>query len=34
MGIHDGHRARMKKEFLEGGLSAFSDLRALELLLF
>lgn len=34
MGIHDGHRDRMKQEFLQGGLSAFSDVRALELLLF
>lgn len=34
MGTHDGHRDRMKQEFLQGGLSAFSDVRALELLLF
>lgn len=34
MSIHQGHRERVKKEFLEGGLSHFSDLRALELLLF
>ena len=34
MGIHDGHRERMKAEFLRGGLEAFSDHRALELLLF
>ena len=34
MGTHDGHRGRMKKEFLQGGLTAFSDVRALELLLF
>lgn len=32
--IHDGHRQRMKEEFLSGGLSSFSDHRALELLLF
>ena len=34
MGTHDGHRNRMKQEFLQGGLSAFSEVRALELLLF
>ena len=34
MGIHDGHRDRMKAEFLQGGLTSFSDPRALELLLF
>lgn len=34
MSIHQGHRERVKKEFLEGGLTHFSDLRALELLLF
>ncbi|MBR2490010.1 MAG: DNA repair protein RadC [Ruminiclostridium sp.] len=34
MGTHDGHRKRMKQEFLQGGLSAFSEVRALELLLF
>jgi len=34
MGTHDGHRKRMKEEFLQGGLTAFSDVRALELLLF
>ena len=32
--IHRGHRDRMKQEFLKGGLEAFSDVRALELLLF
>lgn len=32
--IHKGHRERMKQEFLKGGLEAFSDVRALELLLF
>ncbi len=31
---HEGHRLRMKQEFLRGGLAAFSDVRALELLLF
>lgn len=32
--IHKGHRDRMKQEFLKGGLESFSDVRALELLLF
>jgi DNA repair protein RadC len=34
MSIHKGHRERVKQEFLRGGLEHFSDLRALELLLF
>jgi DNA repair protein RadC len=34
MSIHKGHRQRVKQEFLRGGLEHFSDLRALELLLF
>ena len=34
MGIHDGHRERMKKRFAEGGLSGFDDINALEMLLF
>ena len=34
MSIHNGHRERVKQEFLCGGLEHFSDLRALELLLF
>lgn len=34
MSEHRGHRARTKKEFLNAGLDGFSDLRALELLLF
>lgn len=34
MSIHDGHRDRMKREFLDGGLEHFSEPRALELLLF
>jgi DNA repair protein RadC len=34
MGLHDGHRQRVKEEFLACGLASFSDLRALELLLF
>ena len=32
--IHKGHRDRVKQEFLQGGLEPFSDVRALELLLF
>jgi len=34
MGIHDGHRERLKERFAEYGLDHFSDLNALELLLF
>lgn len=34
MGVHDGHRVRMKKRFLEHGLDGFSDHNVLELLLF
>ncbi len=35
MGVHDGHRERLRENFIEkGGLSGFSDLSALELLLF
>ena len=34
MGIHDGHRQRMKKRFLEHGLDNFDDVNTLELLLF
>lgn len=34
MGVHDGHRQKMREEFLAGGLDAFSEHRALELLLF
>lgn len=34
MNIHKGHRNRVKQEFFRGGLEHFSDLRALELLLF
>ena len=34
MGIHDGHRSRMKKRFLAHGLSSFDDHAVLELLLF
>ena len=32
--MHEGHRARVKKRFLEEGLDSFSDIQALELLLF
>lgn len=31
---HDGHRARMKRRFLDHGLDNFDDINALELLLF
>ena len=34
MSIHDGHRARMKRRFLEHGLDSFDDHNVLELLLF
>ena len=34
MSIHDGHRDRMKKRFLEEGLDSFTDFQVLELLLF
>ncbi len=34
MGIHDGHRQRLKQRFLEHGLDNFDDVNALELLLF
>ncbi len=34
MGIHDGHRDRMKQTFLRGGLEPFAEVNALELLLF
>lgn len=34
MGMHDGHRGRMKQRFLKSGLTGFDDLAALELLLF
>lgn len=32
--IHSGHRQRLKKRFLEEGLDGFTDIQALELLLF
>ena len=34
MGIHDGHRERLRQSFLEHGLSSMNDINALELLLF
>ncbi len=34
MGVHDGHRERMKKKLLEQGLDGFDDHNVLELLLF
>ena len=34
MGIHDGHREKMRHRFLSGGLDHFADHEALELLLF
>ena len=33
-GIHKGHRERLKQRFLENGLDNFTDIQALELLLF
>lgn len=34
MGIHDGHRERLRERFTEHGLDIFNDVNALELLLF
>ena len=34
MGVHDGHRAHMRKRFLAGGLEGYADHEALELLLY
>lgn len=34
MGVHDGHRDRLKSRFAEHGLESFNDINALELLLF
>ena len=34
MGIHDGHREKMRARFLRGGLDSFADHEALELLLY
>lgn len=34
MGVHDGHRGRLRGKFLENGLSGFDDITTLELVLF
>ncbi len=34
MSIHDGHRQRLKERFVQQGLDQFTDVQALELLLF
>lgn len=34
MSIHDGHRQRLKKRFLEEGLDSFAEVNVLEILLF
>jgi DNA repair protein RadC len=34
MGVHDGHRERMKSRFLTHGLENFNDLNVLEMILF
>lgn len=34
MGIHDGHREKMRTRYLTGGLEAFADHEVLELLLY
>lgn len=34
MGIHEGHRERLRESFFENGLDCFNDINALELLLF
>ena len=34
VGIHDGHREKMRRRFLSGGLEQFADHEALELLLY
>ena len=34
MGIHDGHREKMRQRFLKGGLESFADHEALEVLLY
>ena len=34
MGVHEGHRARLRQSFLEHGLQSMNDINALELLLF
>ena len=32
--IHDGHRQRLRDRFIEYGMESFTDIQALELLLF
>jgi len=34
MGVHDGHRQRLRASYVNGGLSSLSDVNTLELLLF
>ena len=34
MSIHDGHRERLKKQFLKVGLDGFAEVNVLEMLLF
>lgn len=34
MGIHDGHRERLRKRYLEEGIESFDEINVLELLLF
>lgn len=34
MGVHDGHRARLRDQFREHGLDSFNELNTLELILF
>lgn len=34
MSVHDGHRKRMRKRFMEEGLDQFTDVQVLEILLF
>ena len=33
MGVHDGHRQRLRARFIEHGLASFNDINSLELLL-
>ena len=33
-GVHDGHRERMKRRFIQAGLEGFNDHNLLEMLLF
>lgn len=34
MSVHEGHRDRLRKNYLDSGLNAFSEINALEMLLF